>query len=164
MKRTATVIGFLCPALLALSATTTQVNAATISYDLLGAAGAGLLPGNEPGTIIGGTGGEIGAGISLDDVTNILTINVGWGSGNGPFTDLSSNVSNQHIHGPTTAAFGFNGVDNGLGRSSVICYGAMCSGGRLSFPAKVSIGIFHDGVRNCATQIHHDCMQFSAGL
>ena len=62
--------------------------------------GAGLLNTNEPGSIIGGTGGEIGAGILFDDVTNLLTLNVGWGSSQG-FTDLSSLANNSHIHGPT---------------------------------------------------------------
>ena len=62
-----------------------------------------MLPGNEPGTITGGTGGEIGLGISYDDVTNILNLtNVGWGSSQG-FTDLSSLANNTHIHGATAA-------------------------------------------------------------
>lgn len=91
-------------------------------FDLIGTAGSGLRAGNEPGSIIGGTGGEIlntstGLfGIFFDDLGTVgnggtLTINVGWGSGNG-FTDLSSNVSNQHIHGPVAANFGFNGTAN----------------------------------------------------
>jgi hypothetical protein len=75
-------------------------NAAVIQFDLTGTAGSGLLPGNEPGSITGGTGGEIGAGITYDDVDNLLTINVGWGSSQG-FTDLSSLANNSHIHGPT---------------------------------------------------------------
>lgn len=78
------------------------VNAGIILYDLRGTAGTGLLPGNEPGAIVGGTGGEIGPGIFLDDVSNLLTINVGWGSSQG-FTDLSSTASASHIHGPTVA-------------------------------------------------------------
>lgn len=78
------------------------VNAGIILYDLRGTAGTGLLPGNEPGAIVGGTGGEIGTGIFLDDVSNLLTINVGWGSSQG-FTDLSSTASASHIHGPTAA-------------------------------------------------------------
>ncbi len=81
----------------------TQVNAAIISFDLVGVAGAGLLPGNEPGSITGGTGGEIGAGITYDDVANLLSVNnVGWGSSQG-FTDLSSLANNSHIHGPTAS-------------------------------------------------------------
>lgn len=79
-----------------------QARAATLLFDLQGIAGIGLLPGNEPGAISGGTGGEIGAGISYDDVTNILSINVGWGSSQG-FTDLSSVSNNSHIHGPTAS-------------------------------------------------------------
>ena len=81
------------------------------SYDLRGVGGFGLLPSNEPGSILGGTGGEIGAGIFLDDNndadpnTNTLFVNVGWGSSQG-FTDLSSASSNSHIHGPTAAING----------------------------------------------------------
>lgn len=99
-----------------------SADAAIIPFDLTGTAGTGLLPGNEPGSITGGTGGEIlntstsQFGIFFDDLGTIgdggnLTINIGWGSGNG-FSDLSSNVSNQHIHGPTANNFGFNGTAN----------------------------------------------------
>jgi len=68
-------------------------------------AGFGLLPGNENHTINGtlGSGGELGAGISFDDLSNVLTLNVGWGSGNG-FSDLIGNVTVAHIHGPTIAS------------------------------------------------------------
>lgn len=80
---------------------TTPLNAAIIAFDLVGVAGSGLLPGNEPGSITGGTGGEIGAGITYDDVANLLTVsNIGWGSSQG-FTNLSSLANNSHIHGPT---------------------------------------------------------------
>ncbi len=74
-------------------------------FNLVGTAGAGLLAGNEPGAIVGGTGGEIGTGIVYDTGTRQLTVNVGWGSGNG-FTDLSSLANNSHIHGPTASANG----------------------------------------------------------
>lgn len=79
------------------------------------------------GGITGGTGGEIGAGISYDDVTNILSINVGWGSSQG-FTDLSSASSNSHIHGPTANNFGAGftqtaGVLFNLTRSSNLATG-----------------------------------------
>lgn len=77
--------------------------AATVLFDLIGKGGTGLLATNENGAVTnGGTGGEIGAGISLDDVSRILTVNVGWGSLNG-FTNLSSAANNSHIHGPTTS-------------------------------------------------------------
>ncbi len=92
------------------SLVTVQAQAAIIGfYDLTGIAGSGLLPGNEP-IASGGTGGEIGAGITLDDgndanpATNFLTVsNIGWGSSQGPFADLSSTASASHIHGPTAA-------------------------------------------------------------
>jgi hypothetical protein len=106
-------------------------SAAIIAFDLVGTAGVGLLPGNEPGSITGGTGGEIGAGITFDDLTKFLTINVGWGSSQG-FTDLSSAVNNSHLHGPTGSnnGLGFTqtaGVLAGLTRS-----GNLATGGTIS--------------------------------
>jgi hypothetical protein len=83
---------------------------ATFNVDLRGRAGPGLLPGNEIHAINGtpGSGGEVGAGITFDDVTKGLTINVGWGSGQG-FTNLTGNATVGHIHGitssPAPAAF-----------------------------------------------------------
>jgi len=93
-----------------------------VQFDLIGTAGSGLLFGNEPAVASGGTGGEVGAGISFDPGTNILTLNVGWGSSQG-FTDLSSSSNNSHIHGPTAAnnGSGFTqtaGVLFNLSRSS----------------------------------------------
>jgi hypothetical protein len=84
-------------------ATIDSVKAATFLFDLNGNAGFGLLSGNENGAINGtpGSGGEVGAGISYDDLTNILNINVAWGSGNG-FTNLTGDATAGHIHGPTT--------------------------------------------------------------
>jgi len=81
-----------------------SANAAIINLDLLGKAGVGLLAGNENAVITGtpGSGGEIGAGIFFNDITLQLTINVGWGSGNG-FLNLTSNANNSHIHGPTAS-------------------------------------------------------------
>jgi hypothetical protein len=90
-----------------------QIQAATINFDLLGTAGVGLLAGNQPGVVSGGSGGEIGAGITFNDVTRVLTVNVGWGSANG-FTNLTSNVLDQHIHGPTASANG-NGFTESTG-------------------------------------------------
>jgi hypothetical protein len=75
-------------------------NAAIINLDLRGTGGVGLLPTNENPATTGGSGGEVGAGISFDDVTLALTINIAWGSGNG-FTDLTGTASAGHIHGPT---------------------------------------------------------------
>ena len=79
-----------------------QANAATIQFDLMGTSGTGLLGGNQfPAVAGGGSGGEIGAGILFNDVTLVLTINTGWGSGNG-FTDLTGTATAGHLHGPTT--------------------------------------------------------------
>lgn len=77
-------------------------NATVHLFDLSGKGGTGLLASNENGAVAGnfGSGGEIGAGISYDDVLNQLNINIGWGSGNG-FTNLTGNATGHHIHGPT---------------------------------------------------------------
>jgi hypothetical protein len=87
-------------ALLFFSATT---NASIIAFDLQGKAGFGLLGGNEnPAAVNGGSGGETGAGIFFDDITNIFTINTAWGVANG-FTSLTGNATAGHLHGPTTS-------------------------------------------------------------
>ena len=79
------------------------MNAAIIQFDLKGTGGTGLLGGNEnPGVAGGGSGGEIGSGISFNDVTLVLTIATGWGSGNG-FTNLTGNATGGHLHGPTVS-------------------------------------------------------------
>jgi hypothetical protein len=88
--------------ILLLGCSISQAPAAVIFFDLTGTAGPGLLPGNEPGAVTGGTGGEILGGISFDNVSNLLSINVGWGSSQG-FTNLTSASNNSHIHGPTAA-------------------------------------------------------------
>ncbi len=131
---------------LLISLLTVHAQAAIIGvYDLRGTAGFGLLPGNEPGAIVGGTGGEIGAGISLDDnndadpATNFLTVNVGWGSSQG-FTDLSSASNNFHIHGPTAAnnGSGFTqtaGVLFPLTRSSSLATGGTNTTAPISLSA-----------------------------
>jgi hypothetical protein len=92
------------PALFALLALGSFAQGAITFFDLLGNAGPGLLGGNEAPTPVtgGGSGGELGSGIFFDDATNLLTINIGWGSGNG-FTDLTGNANAGHIHGPTSS-------------------------------------------------------------
>jgi hypothetical protein len=82
----------------------TQAQAAIIQFDLLGRAGAGLLGGNEFPTAVtgGGSGGELPGGIFYDDISNLLTLNVGWGSANG-FINLTGNTTAGHLHGLTTS-------------------------------------------------------------
>ena len=77
-------------------------NAAIVSFILDGNAGLGLLPGNENPPATGGTGGLGSGGISYDTDTNVLSIDIVWGSANG-FTDLTADVSASHIHGLTAA-------------------------------------------------------------
>jgi len=92
-------------ALTFLAATAVVAPAAVIQFNLLGTGGSGLLFTNEPGVASGGTGGEILGGITFDDVSKMLTINVGWGSANG-FTNLTGATANAHLHGPTASANG----------------------------------------------------------
>lgn len=91
-------------ALAAFVTAATLASATIIQIDLIGKGGSGLLSGNENGTINGtpGSGGEVGAGISYDDASNDLTINIGWGTGNG-FINLSGNATAGHIHGTTAS-------------------------------------------------------------
>ena len=110
--------------------------AATIQFDLQGTGGFGLLNTNEPGSPAGGTGGEIGTGITFDNVSNILTLNFGWGTANG-FTNLTGNATAGHIHGPTVSANGAGftqsaGVKYGL--DSLGGWNASASAGGLSGP------------------------------
>jgi hypothetical protein len=92
------------PFLAAVFLSCAQAFGAIVSLDLLGKGGTGLLPGNENSSVLGvpGRGGERSAGILFNDSTRILTIDIGWGSGNG-FTDLTSAATAGHIHGPTTS-------------------------------------------------------------
>ena len=102
----------LVPAVAALVAAGSQVpsaSAAVIQFDLIGRSGPGMRWDNEnPSSNSTATGGEIGAGIFFDDITNILTVNVGWGSGNG-FTDLTGPVTVAHIHQAPNALLTSNG-------------------------------------------------------
>ena len=139
LARVLLVLGF--------AAVAAQVNAAIIPFDLQGTAGVGLLPGNEPGSIGGGTGGEIGAGISYDDVLNLLTLNVGWGSSQG-FTDLSSLANNSHIHGPTASnnGSGFTqtaGVLFTLTRSSNLATGGVFTDAPILLTAAQEIDLLN---------------------
>lgn len=86
--------------LFVVAAATPLASLATVfTFDLQGKGGFGLLPGNENHTVNGtaGSGGELGSGILFDDVTNVLSVHVGWGSANG-FTNLTGNASAAHIH------------------------------------------------------------------
>ena len=86
--------------LLAACALVLPASAAVIQFDLEGVGGSGLLATNERPTAVttGGSGGEILGGVTFDDVTKILLINVGWGSAQG-FNDLTGTVSAAHLHG-----------------------------------------------------------------
>lgn len=95
-SRILSVVIFLC----LISGGVSAIRADIINISLQGTAGKGLLPGNENPPVAGGSGGEVGSGILFDTVTLQLTINIGWGSGNG-FSDLTGTATAGHIHGPT---------------------------------------------------------------
>ncbi len=106
---------------------------------------------NEPAVASGGTGGEIGLGIALDDNgdadpnTNTLLLigRVGWGSSQG-FTDLSSAANNSHLHGPTAGNNGGGGftqtagVNVNLSRSSSLATGGQFTNNPLYTAAQVA--------------------------
>ena len=72
-----------------------------IEFRLTGNAGNGLLPGNvTPPTSSDGSGGIGLTGIIFDLDTNFLFIDIGWGSENG-YSDLTGEITNLHLHGPT---------------------------------------------------------------
>lgn len=84
----------------ALIFTCSPVAAEQIEFTLTGNAGDGLLPGNlTPPASSTGSGGIL-TSIIFDLDTNLLFIDIGWGSENG-FSDLTSEVTMLHLHGPT---------------------------------------------------------------
>ncbi len=100
---------FLLAGLLAIGSLPTSVSAAIIPFDLRGTGGTGLLGTNEnPSNASGATGGEVGAGVSFNDVSKVLTLNIGWGTANG-FANLTGVATGFHIHNPGTASFTTNG-------------------------------------------------------
>ncbi len=90
----------------------TLSHAAIVPFDLVGRSGAGLLSGNEvnadgtAATISGtpGSGGEIGAGFSFDNVARILTLNFSWTGIQGATAGTLGAATGFHIHGPVAAA------------------------------------------------------------
>lgn len=100
---------FLWVGLLIVGSLSSRGSAAIIPFDLRGTVGTGLLGGNEnPAVVGGGSGGEVGTGILFDDVSKGLTLNLGWGTGNG-FTNITSAATGFHIHDGITSSFAANG-------------------------------------------------------
>ena len=78
-----------------------NVSGDEVEFFLTGAQGNGLLPGNiEPPTNSSGSGDMGLTGIVFDTDTNILSIDIEWGSENG-YSDLTGEVTLLHLHGPT---------------------------------------------------------------
>ena len=86
-----------------------SAQAATLPFDILGRSGAGMRFDNEnPSSASTATGGEVGVGISFDNVSKILTLYVGWGSVPG-FANLTGIVTAAHLHAAANALFTTNG-------------------------------------------------------
>lgn len=67
--------------------------------------GIGLSGLNEPGMFANaGSGNEFGGGLTYDDVTNLLTFDIAYGSAFG-FADLVGNFSDAHFHAPGNVNF-----------------------------------------------------------
>ena len=77
-----------------------NVNADIIEFTPEGAAGTGFLAGNiAPSTSSSGAGDVGSGGIFFDTDTNLLSVDILWGSENG-FSDLTGDVILLHLHGP----------------------------------------------------------------
>ena len=75
-----------------------------VEFQLLGNGGEGLLEGNvTPGTGSIGEGGIGASGLIYNTATNILHVDVQWGTGNGYAGDLTDTITLLHLHGPTAA-------------------------------------------------------------
>ena len=85
--------------LLGFAATT---SAATIQFDLMGKGGVGLSSTNENSGVGGvpGFGGEVGPGITFDDVTNIPTLNVHT------VTNPGDEIRGNRVAGPEPVSLG----------------------------------------------------------
>ena len=76
-----------------------------VDFFVTGAQGDGLLPGNiNPPTTSTGSGAIGLTGITFDTNTNILSVDIKWGSKNG-FSDLTGPVTLLHLHGPTPVSY-----------------------------------------------------------
>lgn len=82
------------------------------------------------------TGGEIGLGITYDDLTNVLSYNVGYGSDFG-FTDLAGDFTVAHIHGPV--AVQFPSANTGAGIVVALTHSAGSSGRTGSFQSTATL-------------------------
>ena len=108
-KYSLTGASYAAMALLVVAAGAQSASAAIVPFDLLGRSGAGMRFDNENPTATGtGSGGEVGAGITFDTVSKVLTINAQWGSGNG-FNNLTGSVTAAHLHQAANALFTTNG-------------------------------------------------------
>lgn len=93
---------------LVIACPTSFTSADQVEFFLTGAAGDGLLPGNiDPPTSSTGSGGIGSLGIFLDTDSNIISIDIAWGSENG-FSDLTGEATLLHLHGPTASLPPFN--------------------------------------------------------
>jgi hypothetical protein len=67
----------------------------------------------SPAVVLSGSGNEIGAGISYDDVSNQLSFDLAYGSAFG-FSDLVGNLTVLHVHGPGLVNFPGPNINAGV--------------------------------------------------
>ncbi len=91
---------------------TGHASAAIIELDFFGNAGPGLLPGNEVGSILPGSlafGGETGAGLLYDDVTNTLAIEFSFSNLTGGLAAQAGGGMHLHLVNDPTDPLNSNG-------------------------------------------------------
>lgn len=107
MKKNAASVCLAVAMLVALMATA-PARGDVVEFLVTGSQGEGLLPGNiDPPTSSTGSGAIGLTGITFDTNTNLLSVDIEWGSENG-YGDLTGDVILLHLHGPTPS----NSPDN----------------------------------------------------
>ncbi|GAB5559903.1 MAG: hypothetical protein SynsKO_15500 [Synoicihabitans sp.] len=118
-------------------ATTLGLSAQVIEFDIVGQGGSGLLGSNElHATATPGSGGELNSGITYNTATQILTVDIGWGSSNG-FTDLSGPATGAHIHGDAGQS-GTAGVVLNFGTNADFSFATGASNGGVTGASDIS--------------------------
>lgn len=93
------IVNFLLLGVLLTASPTSKAD--VVEFFATGAQGVGLLPGNiDPVTGSNGSGDIGESGLWFDTDTNILHVDIEWGSENG-FSDLTGEIILLHLHGPT---------------------------------------------------------------
>ena len=89
-----------------------MLQAENVEFTPMGAGGVGLLPDNiDPPTSSTGFGGIGATGITFNTETNILSVDILWGSEFG-FGDMTGEVTLLHLHGPVDSGMAGWGQTN----------------------------------------------------